>query len=165
MLAGERRFTFMTAIRPIPEGYHTLTPSLTVDDAAQAIDFYKRAFGATELARAPAPDGERIWHAELQIGDSRLMLLDEFPEMGGCSAPKTLGGTTISLHLFVEDADAAFERAVDAGAAVEMPLQDAFWGDRYGKVRDPFGHVWSIATRKEEVSEEEQRRRAAAYAT
>jgi PhnB protein len=154
----------MTIVRPIPEGYHTLTPSLTVDNATQAIEFYKQAFGATELSRAPAPDGERIWHAELQIGDSRLMLLDEFPDLAGCVAPKTLGGTTFSLHLYDEDADAIFTRAVDAGAAVEMALQDQFWGDRYGKVRDPLGHVWSIATRKEEVSEEEQRRRAAAYA-
>jgi uncharacterized glyoxalase superfamily protein PhnB len=152
------------SVRPIPEGYHTLTPSLTVHNASEAIEFYKRAFGAQELARAPAPDGRRIWHAELKIGDSRLMLNDEFPEMGGGRGPRSLGGTPTSLHLYVEDADAVFKRAVEAGAKVSMPLMDAFWGDRYGKVTDPFGHEWGIATHKEDVSEKEQRRRAEAFA-
>ncbi len=152
------------AVRQIPEGYHTLTPALIVHNAAEAIEFYKRAFGAQELGRMAAPDGQRVWHAELQIGDSRLMLGDEFPDMGDCRAPTSLGGTTTSIHLYVEDADAVFQRALDAGATVSMPLMDAFWGDRYGKVTDPFGHQWGIATRQEEVSEEEIERRAQAFA-
>ena len=151
-------------VQPIPEGYHSLTPALIVHNAAAAIEFYKRAFGAQELARMPAPDGPHIWHAELQIGDSRLMLGDEFPEMGECRAPTSLGGTATSLHLYVEDADAVFQRAVEAGATVSMPLTDTFWGDRYGKVTDPFGHQWGIAMRQEEVSDEEMQRRAEAYA-
>ena len=150
--------------RPVPNGYHTLTPALVMDNAAEAIEFYKRAFGAQELGRMTAPDGQSIWHAELQIGDSRLMLGDEFPDMSGTRAPKSLGGTASSLHLYVEDADAVFQRAVEAGATVSMPLTDAFWGDRYGKVTDPFGHLWGIATRQEEVSEEEMHRRAQAHA-
>ena len=150
--------------RPVPEGYHSLTPGLVVDNAAEAIEFYKRAFGARELGRMTAPDGQRIWHAELQIGDSRLMLGDEFPEMGEYRSPKSLGGTTASIHIYVDDADAVFQRAVDAGATATMPPTDAFWGDRYGKVTDPFGHQWGIATRQEEVSDEEMRRRAEAFA-
>jgi PhnB protein len=151
--------------RPVPEGYHSLTPALVVHNAAEAIEFYKRAFGARERARMSSPDGQRIWHAELQIGDSRLMLSDEFPEMDQTRAPKSLGGTTHSLHLYVEDADATFQRAVAAGATVSAPLEDAFWGDRYGKVTDPFGHQWGIATRQEELSDDEIRRRAQAFAT
>jgi uncharacterized glyoxalase superfamily protein PhnB len=151
------------SVRPIPEGFHTLTPSLTVHNATEAIEFYKRAFGAEELSRAPAPDGRRIWHAELKIGDSRLMLNDEFPEMGGGRGPRSLGGTATSLHLYVRDADAVFKRAVEAGATVSMPIMDAFWGDRYGKVTDPFGHEWGIATHKEDVSEEERRRRVETF--
>jgi PhnB protein len=155
------------AVKPIPEGYHSLTASLTVNDAAGAIEFYKRAFGATEIARAPAPDGKRIWHAEIQIGDSRLMLNDEFPEMGegGGRGPLALGGTAVSLHLFVEDADAVFQRAVEAGATVTMPLDNMFWGDRYGQVKDPYGHAWSIATHVENPSEEEMQRRVAAFSS
>jgi PhnB protein len=151
-------------VRPIPEGYHSVTPALLVRGGAQAIDFYTRAFGARELGRMPAPDGQRIWHAELQIGDARLMLADEFPDMGG-HAPESLGGTPVCLHLYVEDADAAVQRAVDAGATVIQPLMDAFWGDRYGRIKDPFGHEWSVATHIEDVSEEEMRRRAEAFAT
>ena len=112
----------------------------------------------------PAPDGQRIWHAELQIGDSHLMLADECPDMSNVRAPKSLGGTATSLHLYVEDADALFQRAVDAGATVSMPLMDTFWGDRYGQVTDPFGHQWGIATHQEDVSEEEIQRRAEAFA-
>lgn len=156
--------TVARSARPIPEGYHSVTPSLVVRGAADAIEFYKRAFGARELGRMAAPDGQVIWHAEIQIGDSRLMLSDEFPEMGDCRAPTSLGGTSTSLHIYVEDADAAFQRAVDAGATVSMPLEDAFWGDRYGTVTDPFGHQWGIATHQEDVSEEEMRRRAQAHA-
>ena len=151
--------------RPVPEGYHSLTPGLVVHNAAEAIEFYKRAFGAQELGRMSAPDGQTVWHAELQIGDSRLMLGDECPDMADVRAPKSLGGTASSLHIYVEDADAVFQRAVEAGATVTMPPMDAFWGDRYGKVNDPFGHQWGIATRQEEVSDEEMQRRAEAYAT
>ena len=156
--------TVTRSVRPIPEGYHSVTPALLVRGAAQAIDFYTRAFGARELGRMPAPDGQRIWHAELQIGDARLMLADEFPDMGG-HAPESLGGTPVSLHLYLEDADAAVQRAVDAGATVIQPLMDAFWGDRYGRIKDPFGHEWSVATHIEDVGEEEMRRRAEAFAT
>lgn len=146
-------------VTPIPEGYHSLTPSLTVRDAASAIDFYKRAFGAVELSRAIAPDGTKIWHAELQIGDSRLMLSDAFPEQGG-RAPEASGAVGFSIWLYVQDVDAVFQRAIEAGAQVRMPLDNAFWGDRFGGVMDPFGHNWAIATRVENVPEEEQRRRA-----
>ena len=156
--------TVTRSVRPIPEGYHSVTPALLVRGAAEAIDFYTRAFGARELGRMSAPDGQRIWHAELQIGDARLMLADEFPEMGG-HAPESLGGTPVSLHLYVEDADAVIQRAVDAGATVIQPPMDAFWGDRYGRIKDPFGHEWSVATHIEDVSEEEMRQRAEVFAT
>lgn len=152
-----------STVKPIPEGYHSLTPSLTVKDAAVAIDFYGRAFGAVEVSRATAPDGKRVWHCELQIGDSRLMLMDEFPEHGG-HAPAASGAVGFSIWLYVDDVDAVFERAVAAGARAAMPVNDAFWGDRFGGLVDPFGHNWSIATRKENVSEEEARRRAEAFA-
>jgi PhnB protein len=151
------------AVRPVPEGYHTLTPVLTIDGAAEAIDFYVRAFGARELNRAVAPDGTRIWHAELEIGDSRLMLTDEFPDMGGARGPKALGGTAGSIHIYVDDVDALVERAVRAGATLTMPLENQFWGDRYGKLTDPFGHSWGVASHVEDVSEEEQRRRVEAF--
>ncbi len=150
-------------VQPIPEGYHTVTPFLSVEDASEAIEFYTRAFGAQELGRMASPDGKVIWHAELQIGDSRLMLNDEFPEMGS-RAPQSLGGTAGSLHLYVEDADAVFQRALEAGATVSMPISDAFWGDRYGRVIDPFGQPWGIATHREDVSEAEMRQRAEAFA-
>jgi PhnB protein len=148
-----------SAVRAIPEGYHTVTPSLVVQNAAEAIEFYKRAFGAEELYRMSSPDGQQIWHAEIEIGDSRVMLNDEFPDMGA-RGPQSIGGTPVSLHLYVEDADAWFRRAIDAGATVSMPLEDTFWGDRYGQVTDPFGHQWALATHKEDMSEEELRRRA-----
>ena len=152
------------SVRPVPEGYYSLTPGLVVDNAAEAIEFYKRAFGAHELFRMSAPDGKKVWHAELLIGNSRFMLGDESPDMGGCRSPKSLGGTAGSLHLYVDDADAAFQRALEAGATVSQPLMDAFWGDRYGTVTDPFGHQWGIATHQEDVSEEEIARRAQAFA-
>ena len=151
-------------VRPIPEGYHSLTPALVVRDAAKAIEFYKRAFGARELSRMASPDGQSVWHAEIQIGDSRLMLGDESPDMSALRAPTSLGGSASSVHLYVEDADAAFQRAVDAGATVSMPLEDAFWGDRYGRVTDPFGHEWAIATHTEDMSDEEALRRGEAFA-
>ncbi len=151
-------------VDPIPEGYRSLTPSLTVGDGAGAIDFYKRAFGAIELSRATAPDGTRVWHADLQIGDSRLMLSDAFPEYGR-HAPDPSGAVGFSIWLYVPDVDAVFQRAVEAGATVRQPVSDAFWGDRFGGLVDPFGHNWSIATHLENVPEDEQRRRAGQFST
>ena len=149
-------------VSPIPNGYHTITPHLVIKGAAEAIEFYKRAFGAEELARMPwpMPDGQvKIGHAELKIGDSKLFLADEFPEYGSVGP---VGGSPVTIHVYVTDANAAFARAVDAGATVSMPLGDQFWGDRYGKLVDPFGHHWSIATPKREVSEAELRAGACA---
>ena len=151
-----------STVDPIPEGYHSLTPSLTVRGATDAIEFYKRAFGAVEKSRALAPDGKRLWHAELQIGDSRLMLTDEMPEMGG-HAPAPTGAVGFSVWLYVEDVDAVFDRAIEAGAKSQMPVNDTFWGDRFGGLQDPFGHNWAIATRNENLSDEEVRRRADAF--
>ena len=148
------------AVRPVPEGYHTATPYLTVDDAAAAIEFYKRAFGATERVRMAAPDG-KIAHAELEIGDSIVMLSDPFPH-AQTRPPRELGGTSGGVFLYVEDVDSAFERAVDAGATVTMPLEDMFWGDRFGSVNDPFGHHWSLATHTEDLTEQEIAERAQA---
>jgi uncharacterized glyoxalase superfamily protein PhnB len=148
--------------KPIPEGFHTITPSLIIKGAAEAIEFYKRAFGAEELGRhlMPGTDGsEKIAHAELQIGDSRLFLADEFPTHG-VLGPN--GSSPVAIHLYVTDADAVFNRAVGAGATVKMPLLDMFWGDRFGKLEDPFGHTWSIATHIEDVPEEEMAARMAA---
>jgi PhnB protein len=146
--------------KAIPDGYHSATPYLTLRGAAQAIDFYQRAFGATESMRMPSPDGSRIMHAELRVGDSVIMLSDEF-EGGRSRSPQAVGATTGHVFLYVPDVDAAFARAVDAGATAAMPVQDMFWGDRYGRVVDPFGHEWSLATHKEDVSPEEMGRRAA----
>ena len=143
----------MRKVQAIPEGMHSLTPHLVCRDAAQAIDFYGRAFGAIERFRLPAPNGE-IVHACVQIGDSLLFLFDEMPEHGALG-PQALKGSPVTLHLQVQDADAAFARAVQAGASVAMPLADMFWGDRYGQVIDPFGHRWSIATHMRDVSREE----------
>lgn len=136
-----------------PTGYHTVTPTICVRGAPQAIEFYKQAFGAVEVSRMTAPDGS-IAHAEIRIGDSIIMLGEENPAWG-TKSPATLGGTHGSLHLYVADADAAFDRALKAGATVRMPLEDAFWGDRYGKVADPFGHEWGIATRVKEMTDQE----------
>jgi PhnB protein len=149
------------AVKPIPEGYHTLSPSISVENAAEAIEFYKRAFGATERGRMNGPDG-RIAHAELQIGDSVLMLADPFP-MGSTKPPTQIGGTAVTLFLYVEDADAVFKQAVDAGASSEMEPDNMFWGDRFGSVVDPYGHSWAIATHVEDVPPEEieERGRAA----
>ena len=140
----------------VPKGYHSITPGLTVRDAVAAIDFYVRAFGAEEVSRMPGPDG-KIMHAELRIGDSVVMLGEEMPDWG-MRSPLALGGTHGSLHIYVADADAAFARALAAGAQVKQPLEDAFWGDRYGKVTDPFGHDWGIATRVKELSPAEMQR-------
>lgn len=138
-------------VKPIPEGFRTVTPHLVVNDAAQAIEFYKKAFGAKERSRSPGPGG-KLMHAEIKIGDSIMMLVDEFPGMKG---PKALGGCPTTMHLYVEDADAAFKRAVDAGATATMPVMEAFWGDAYGKLTDPFGHEWSIATHKQDLTPEQ----------
>ena len=152
------------AVKPIPEGYHTLTPYLAVEGAAKAIDFYKEAFGAEERLRMDGPDG-KIGHAELQIGDSKLMLSDPFPQ-SSVRPPAEAGAPTGSVFMYVEDADATFEQATRAGASVTMPLEDMFWGDRFGSLTDPFGHIWSIATHKEDLTEEQMaERRDAAMAT
>ena len=140
-------------VRPIPEGMHSLTPYLTVKDAPAAIAFYQRAFGAQELSRIPGADG-RLLHACLRIGDSALMMSEEFPEWGG-KGPLALGGSPVSIHLYVDDVDAAWSRAVSAGCEVTMPLEDTFWGDRFGSLRDPFGHVWSLATHVRDLTNEE----------
>ena len=144
--------------KPIPDGFNTLTPHLVVKEASKAIDFYKKAFGAEETRRMPGPDDEAIMHAELKIGNSRLMLVDEIPEMDA-HGPESIGGTPVTIHMYVKDEDSAFNRAVSAGAQVRMPLADMFWGDRYGVLADPFGHSWSIATHKEDLTPEEIRKR------
>jgi PhnB protein len=146
------------ATKPIPEGYHTVTPFLAVDGAAQAIEYYKQAFGAKERLRMDGPDG-KIAHAELEIGDSVVMLSDPFPQ-GTAKSPKELGGTTGGVFMYVEDVDAALKQAADAGAEVTMEVSDMFWGDRFGSVRDPFGHEWSIATHVEDVPPEQMADRA-----
>jgi len=140
-------------VKPIPAGYHTATPYLIVDAANDAIEFYKQAFGATELMRMPGADG-RIGHAEIQIGDSRIMLADEHPELG-YRGPKSLGGAGISLMLYVEDVDKMFAQAIAAGGRQRRPVEDQFYGDRNGTLQDPFGHVWTIATHTEDLSPEE----------
>lgn len=141
------------SVKPIPEGMHTLTPHLVCEGAAEAIEFYKQAFGAVELGRLPGPQG-RLVHAMIRIGDSRVMLADAFP-VCGLVGPRALAGSPVTIHLYVEDVDATVARAVAAGARVTMPVEDMFWGDRYGKVRDPFGHEWSFATPVRDVSPEE----------
>lgn len=147
---------------PIPDGYHSITPYLVVDDAEGAIEFYTRAFGATEIFRLPMHG--RIGHAELKIGDSVVMLADEFPEMNALG-PKSRGGPTSSLLLYSVDVDAAFARATQAGCTAERPPEDQFWGDRMGTLVDPYGHRWSIATHVEEVSPQEMQQRMAAFAS
>ncbi|HEU0309673.1 MAG TPA: VOC family protein [Sphingomicrobium sp.] len=142
--------------KPIPEGYHSVTPYLVLDKAAEAIEFYKKAFGAEEIYRLPM--GERIGHAEIKIGDSFVMLADEFPDMGHLG-PKSRGGTTVSLLIYLPDVDTAFKKALDAGATQTKPLENQLWGDRMGTVTDPFGHQWSLATHVEDVSEDEIARR------
>jgi len=147
-------------VLPIPKGYHIVTPTIIVRGAANAIEFYKKAFGAKELSRMEGPGG-KIMHAEIKIGDSIVMLGDEMPEMGATS-PETVGGTSASLMIYTKDVDALFNQAVAAGGKVTMPVADQFWGDRYGRVKDPFGHDWQLATRKENLSAKEMARRGAA---
>lgn len=148
---------------PIPEGHHPITPHLVVKGASEAIDFYKRAFGAEEISRMPFPNPDgtmKLGHAELQIGESKLFLADEFPEYGSVGPN---GGSPVTIHLYVTDADATFAQAVEAGATVSMPLADMFWGDRYGKVIDPFGHQWSIAEHIEDLTPEQMQEKMAAW--
>lgn len=152
--------TSKTKVKPVPDGYHTATPYLTVQGAAAAIDFYKRAFGAQELFRMPGPSG-KIMHAEVTIGDSHIMLADE-SNSGETRAPQTLKGTAASIFLYVKDVDATFKQAVKAGARQTAPVEDMFWGDRFGKLTDPFGHLWMLATHIEDVSPAEMEKRLAA---
>lgn len=146
---------------PIPEGFRTVSPHLTVKGAADAIAFYKKAFGAEEVVRMPSPDGGAVMYAEITIGDSRVMISDEMPQ--GCKSPQTLGGTSVVVHLYVTDCDKSWRQATEAGAEVVFPIMDAFWGDRYGLVKDPFGHCWSIATHKEDLSLDQIGKRAAEF--
>jgi PhnB protein len=143
-------------VNAIPDGLHSVTPNLIIKGASKAIDWYKKALGAEELYRMPGPDG-RLMHAEIKIGNAVVMMTDEMPEMGG-KGPQMLGGTPVSLMIYCEDCDVLFNRAVAAGATVRMPIEDAFWGDRWGMLTDPFGHVWSIATRKKNLSVPEMKR-------
>jgi PhnB protein len=151
-----------TKTKPIPKGYHAVTPYLSVQGAADAIAFYKKAFGAKEVMRMPGPGGT-IGHAEIQIGDSRIMLADEFPEMNFRS-PRAIGGTSVTIHLYVQDADKVAKKAVASGAKVLRPVADQFYGDRSGSLEDPFGHVWHIATHMEDIPMKELKKRAAAMA-
>jgi PhnB protein len=148
------------AVKPIPEAYHTVTPYLIIEGAAAAIEFYKQAFGAKELFRFPAPEG-KIGHAEIKIGDSPIMLADAYPDMG-YNGPKSLGGSPVSLMIYVENVDTVFNQAVEAGATVKEAVSDKFYGDRIGSLIDPFGHVWHVSTHKEDVSLEEMEKRAKA---
>ena len=150
-------------VKPIPDGYHTVTPYLILSGAGEAIEFYKKALGATEMLRMEGPGGS-IHHAEIKIGDSSIMLADEHPEIQALS-PKTIGGSPVSIHLYVEDVDAAVERAVTAGAKLIRPVADQFYGDRVGGIEDPFGYRWFIATHKEDLTMDEIRRRAAAQSS
>ena len=145
-------------VKAVPDGTHTITPHLVVDGAAQALEFYKKAFGAQVAGVHKTPDG-KVMHAEFRIGDSKLMLNDEFPGMGSLS-PKTLGGSPVVLNLYMDDIDKIFNQAVEAGATVTMPLANQFWGDRYGQLKDPFGHIWALGQHVEDVSPEEMARRA-----
>jgi len=147
------------ASKPVPDGYHTITPHLTLDNAAQTIDWYKKAFGAEEISRSAGPDG-KIMHAEVRIGDSRVMVNDV---MGGGKGPKAFGGSPAGLWIYVDNSDALFQRATSAGAKVQMPLADQFWGDRGGAIADPEGYTWWIATRKEDLTPAEMNQRAAEF--
>ena len=151
------------AVQPVPEGYNTVTPYLAVPNAAEAIDFYQRAFGAKERARMAGP-GDSVMHAELELGDSLIMLSDPFPQ-ASTKTPKELGGTSVNVFLYVEDTDAAYKQAVDAGATSLMEPDDMFWGDRFSSVQDPFGHTWTIATHVEDVPPEEMQKRSEEFMT
>jgi PhnB protein len=148
--------------KAIPEGYGTVTPYLVLKDTGKAIDFYKRAFGAQEICRMMGPGGRGVMHAEIKIGDSWIFMSDEFPGTGAKS-PEAAGAVTASLHIYCEDVDAAFQKAVKAGAKTTMPPADMFWGDRYAKITDPFGHQWGLATHKEDLTQEEMAKRMEAF--
>lgn len=150
-------------VKPVPEGFHSVTPHLVIKGAAKAIEFYKKAFGAEEIMIMPGPDGQSVMHAEIRIGDSTIMIGDDLPMMQRWISPARLNGTTVCLHLYVPDVDAAFQRAIDAGATESMPVSDTFWGDRYGKVTDPFGHEWSLATHKKDLTPEQIQEGAKAF--
>jgi PhnB protein len=150
----------MSTAKAIPSGHRTVTPYLAIKNAAKAVEFYKNAFGATESYKLMMPDG-RLGHAEIRLGDSMIMLADEFPEYGG-KAPATLGGSPVSIHLYVEDVDAFFKKALAAGAKELKPVMDQFYGDRSGQLEDPFGHLWWVATHKEDISSEEMQKRVQA---
>jgi uncharacterized glyoxalase superfamily protein PhnB len=141
-------------VNPIPKGHHSVTPTLTIKGASKGIEFYKEAFSAKELMRFPGPDGKSIIHAEIKIGDSIIMLNDESQEMG-CLSPQSVGGPSSGIFLYVKNADNTFNKAISAGAKSQMPMMDAFWGDRFGSIVDPFGHVWSISTRKKNMTPKE----------
>lgn len=149
-------------VKAIPDGFHSITPHIVVSDANKAIEFYKKAFGAEEICRMPGPDGNSVMHAELKIGNSHLMMCSEAKDWG-CFSPQSLKGSPVTIHLYVENVDAVYDRAVKAGATPTMPVSDQFWGDRYGKLQDPFGHHWSVATHTEDVSPEECGRRCAEW--
>lgn len=150
----------MSKIKKIPDGYHAITPSLIVKDGIKAIDYYKKVFDAKDKGIMMTPDGKSVAHAELEIGDSKIMLSDEFPEMN-CLSPASIGGSPISLYLYVEDVDKTFNLAVSEGASVLYPVADQFWGDRHGSIKDPFGHIWSISTHVKDLAEEEIKKAAA----
>lgn len=154
---GEERERAKPKVNTIPKGYYSVTPVLIVKGAEQAIDFYKKAFDAKDLNRAYMPDSNKIMHAEIQIGDSPIMLNDEFPEMN-CKSPQSVGGASITLYVYVKDVEKIFTQAAAAGATVTMPVMDAFWGDRTGQLIDPYGHVWSFATRKPNLSPKEMQK-------
>jgi uncharacterized glyoxalase superfamily protein PhnB len=162
IILNKQREKQMATVKPIPDGYRTVTPHLVVDGAAKAIEFYKKAFGPEEISRSPGPGG-KIMHALIKIGDSAVMLVDDFPEWcgGKSKTPKALGGSPVSIHLYVNDADAAAEKAIAAGATVKMPVNETFWGDRFGVLEDPFGHSWSIATHVKDMTPAEMQAAAA----
>jgi PhnB protein len=157
MAKAEKKKTAKPKVSTISKGYHSVTPVLIIKGAEQAIEFYKKAFGAKELDRAYIPGSNIILHAEMQIGDSRIMLNDEFPEMN-CKSPQSVGGASTALYVYVKDVEKIFSKALAAGATVTMPVMDAFWGDRTGQLIDPYGHVWSFATRKRNLSPKEMQR-------
>jgi len=152
----------VTRVQPIPQGYHTVSPHLAVRGGVQAMEFYKKAFSAEERGRFMMPDGKRLMHGEVKIGDSIVMIGEENPQ-NGCPGPQSLGATTVSLYLYVQDVDRVFNQAMAAGAKSVMPVADMFWGDRAGTVSDPFGHQWTIATHKEDVAPEEMKKRGQAF--
>jgi uncharacterized glyoxalase superfamily protein PhnB len=150
----------MSKVNPIPEGFNNVNIHMTVIHANEAIEFYKKAFGAEEICRMPGQDGKSVMHSELKIGNSTIMINDEYPGDAPTKSPKTLNGTSFCIHLYVEDSDAVYHRAVEAGCTVKMPLENQFWGDRYGLVTDPFGHTWGIASHTEDLSADEINERA-----